>query len=296
MKIIVFGGLGFLGGHLVEELYSGGAEVVVFDRFKNESPYRSIKVPFSYFQGNVEDSGAVEEVMFGADGFVNLAGILGTSETVDNPFPSVNSNIIGALNIFTSARRHGVKGVQIAVGNHWMSNSYSITKSTAERFAFMFNKEHGTKIAVVRALNVYGERQKHLPVKKIMPTFIVSALRDNPIKIYGDGNQIMDMIYVKDVANVLAQALLKDHCIYDKVFEAGTGRKTTVNDIAEMVIKFSNSKSVIEHIAMRQGEPENSVVLGNPDTLHDLGVTELSTLEDKLPLVIDWYRENYPWK
>lgn len=298
-KVIVFGGLGFIGGHLVEELVARGMQVTVFDRLKNEAPYRKINAVYNYFQGDVTDAQAVDDVMFGADYFVNLAGILGTSETVDNPFPSVHSNIIGALNIFNAARRNKVKGVQIAVGNHWMNNSYSITKTTAERFAFMFNKEHGTKIAVVRALNAYGERQKHAPVRKIMPNFICKALRNEPIKIYGDGSQIMDMVYVKDVAQVLANAMEFEHGVYDRVFEIGTGRQTTVNEIAEMVCKFAGSKAGVEHVTMRAGEPEHAIVVGDPKTLVPLFApydVELDTLEGKLPQVINWYRENYPWQ
>jgi len=298
MKVVVFGGLGFIGGHVIEELVSRGCDVVVFDRWKSESDYRKTDAPYSLFLGDVTDAQAVDEVMFGADGFINLAGILGTSETVDNPMPSIMSNIVGGMNVLLAARRNKVKGVQITVGNHFMNNSYSISKTTQERFTLMFNKEHGTKIAVVRALNAYGERQKHKPVRKIIPNFVTKALRNEPITIYGSGNQIMDMIYVKDLAVILVAALLNDHEVYDKIFEAGSGAKTSVNDIAEMVIKYTGSTGGVVHVPMRAGEIEDSVVLGDPKTLVPLfGMpVNLDKMNEVLPQVISWYKDKYPYQ
>jgi nucleoside-diphosphate-sugar epimerase len=194
--------------------------------------------------------------------------------------------------------REGVKGVQIAVGNHFMNNTYSITKTTAERFALMFNKEHKTKIAVVRALNAYGEYQKHKPIRKITPNFVVRALRGEPIEIFGDGEQIMDMIYVKDVAEILIRSLLLDHNCYNKVFEAGTGRRTTVNEIAHMVNDLTGNKAGVKHLPMRAGEPDRSVVLGDPSTLKPLGMSadDLTPLEKGLERTVKWYRDHYNLK
>ena len=192
----------------------------------------------------------------------------------------------------------GVKGVQIAVGNHFMNNTYAITRNTAERFALMFNKEHGTKIAVVRGLNVYGEYQKHKPVKKITPNFIVKALNQQPIEVFGDGEQIMDMIYAPDIADVLVRALTREHGCYDTVFEAGTGRRTSVNMIAQIVNELCGNKARIKHLPMRAGEPKRSVVLGNPETLKPLGLSagDLTPLESGLERTIRWYRDHYDWK
>jgi len=196
---------------------------------------------------------------------------------------------MGGLNVFKAVRDYNVPAVYIAVGNHWMNNSYSITKTTAERFAFMANREWGTRIAVVRALNAYGPGQKAAPVRKIMPNLILPALRGEPIRIYGDGEQVMDMIFVEDVAEILVRALLTDHGTYDEVFEAGTGRATTVNDIAAEVVR-QVGKGVIEHVPMRPGEPEHSVVRGNPATLIPLRMPELVSLEDGLVPTIGYYR------
>ena len=297
-KILLTGGNGFIGSHVVDLLIEKGYEVTIFDRFK----YKPHREDVNFYLGDVKDRDAVFEVVSKHDGVINLAGILGTAETVNDPYPSVEVNISGALNVYEACRRFNKKGVQIAVGNWFMNNSYSITKNTAERFALMYNKEHGTKIAVVRGLNAYGPRQKARPVRKLIPNVVIPALLNKPIIIYGDGEQIMDMIYVRDVAEILVRALIMDHGIYDKVFEAGSGDDTTVNYIAELVVKLSGSKSEIQHVPMRPGEFERAIVKGDPKTLETLGYSkkDLTPLEEGLKQAIAWYKEHLdeflPWE
>lgn len=291
MKVLVTGGSGFIGSHVCDELEARGIKPIVFDRFP-----RSEMVKTDVINADIKDREAVNYAVAMTDGAINLAGILGTSETVDNPFPSAEVNILGGLNFLQALRENKKTGVQIAVGNHWMNNSYSITKTTTERFSLMFNKEHGVDVGVVRALNAYGERQKHAPIRKIVPNFVVRALRNEPIEIYGDGEQIMDMVYVRDVAMVLVDALLKK---WDKtkILEVGTGRRTTVNQLAEMVNTAAGSTAGIKHIPMRQGEIDHAVVVGDPGTLLQLYPhgPKLMSFEKGIEKTIKWYKENYDY-
>jgi UDP-glucose 4-epimerase len=294
-KILVTGGMGFIGSHTVQRLLADEHEVMVLDRQRRADPWHGA---VSIMLGDVNDAPLVYDAVQACDAVINLAGILGTAETIDEPSPSVTTNIMGALNVFkacrpTRARPHGVRGVQISVGNWFMHNSYAITKHAAERLALMFNAEHGTKIAIVRALNAYGPWQKHQPIRKIMPNLILRALTGQPIEVYGDGTQIMDMIAVEDVAQILVAAVTTEHGCYDRVMEAGTGRALTVNDIAEQVIQVSQSTSELVHLPMRAGEPPQSVVLGDPATLEPLGIKsiDLIHLERGLPPTVAWYRD-----
>lgn len=292
MRVLVTGGSGFIARHTVDRLQELGHEAIRFDR---RGP--------TDFLGDVRDATAVSEAVAVSDGVLHIAGVLGTAETISNPTPAVETNIMGSLNVFQACRQYRKRCVYITVGNYWMLNSYSISKTTAENLAWMFNREHGTEIAVVRALNAYGPRQKAEPVRKIMPNFLLPALKDEEITVYGDGSQIMDMIFVEDVADILIRALTEDHGQYlfdprrngdNKVkFEAGTGRRTTVNDIAEMVIACVG-KGHVKHVPMRGGEPEHSVVLGNPNTLRPLyggELPNLTTLERGIKRTVDYYRD-----
>lgn len=312
MKIMVTGASGFIGGHVVDNLLERGLEVIAFDRLHagevlRQGVYR--------FLGDTRDATSVDEAVAVSDGVIHLAGVLGTSETIDNPVPAVETNIRGSLNVFQAVRQYHKRAAYITVGNYWFNNTYSITKTTAEQLAWMFNREHGTKIAVVRALNAYGPRQKAAPVRKIMPNFIGEALRGEPITVYGDGEQIMDMIHVCDVADVLVRALLVNHEQYSYLpergldnlvkFEAGTGRATTVNEIAQMVLDATGG-GTINHVEMRGGEPPRSVVVGDPLTLLPLFLgtrvdldgrllvgqrnEPLIPLEDGIAETVEWYR------
>jgi UDP-glucose 4-epimerase len=202
-------------------------------------------------------------------------------------------NVLGSLNVFEACARCQKRGVYIAVGNHWMNNPYSISKTAAERFALMYNKERGTKIAVVRGLNAYGPRQKSGPVRKIMPNFIIPALKGEPLTVYGDGSQIMDMIYVTDLADILCRALLVEHGVYDMAFEAGTGTPRSVLHIAGTVICVVGSGS-IQRVAMRPGEPEQSKVLARPETmgfLFNLKRPKFVSLEEGIAKTVPFYRD-----
>jgi len=266
-----------------------GYEVSVLDtRMRQFDPYLTFRdgkpatMTPKVVLGDIRDATSVTEAVAHADGVIHLAGVLGTQETINNPRPAAETNILGGLNVFEACAQYNVPLVNIAVGNYWMNNTYSITKNTMERFADMMNKYRGTRISIVRALNAYGPRQVAAApfgpskVRKIMPAFVCRALVGDAIEIYGDGEQVMDMIYVSDVARVLVQALIATENGTLVAVEAGSGNPTTVNDIAEEVITqaamVTGKRVEVVHIPMRPGEDANSIVLGHPDTLAPLGM------------------------
>jgi UDP-glucose 4-epimerase len=289
MRVLVTGGNGFIGGHVLDRLIEQGHEPAVFDRYGR--PHRS-DVPL--IMGDIRRRDTIRAAIEEVDGVINLAGILGTSETIDQPSLTVHSNILGALHVFEACRDFHKRAVHITVGNHWMNNPYSITKSAAERFALTYNREFGAQIAVVRGLNAYGPRQKPWPVRKIMPNLAIPALSGGEILIYGDGEQLMDMIFVRDLADVLIRALTVDHRCYSSIFEAGMGAEytPTINQLAQLVVRQSGSGCRITHVPMRAGEPERSKVIGNPQTLQPLGLSaaSLMSLDEGVKETLKWYR------
>lgn len=292
MKVLVTGGSGFIGTHTIRRLLAEGHDPVVFDRQGRKSDLEVII-------GDTRDASAVTEAVAHVEGVIHLAGVLGTQETIVNPRPAVETNVLGSLNVFQAVAQYELPAVYIAVGNHWMENTYSISKTCAERFAQMFNIERAASIAIVRALNAYGPGQSvAVPfgcskVRKIIPAFVCRALSGTPIEVYGDGEQVMDMVYVEDVADVLVRALEHGPRYGNTVYEAGTGRDTTVNEIARKVIA-TVGEGAIEHLPLRPGEPPASVVLGRPHTLYPLfgKMHSLVKLEDGLARTVEWFREN----
>src|ERR1035441_9935846 len=160
---ILLTGFGFIGRHVCRELKHRGHSVAVLDR--RPDVVSAMELGVQPVIGDIRDGALMRQVIPCYDGVIHLAGLLGTAELVDDPAAAVETNILGALNVFQGCRNarglgRQVRCVHITVGNHFMDNAYAITKSTSERFARMFNIEHGTDIRVVRALNAYGPYQK----------------------------------------------------------------------------------------------------------------------------------------
>lgn len=291
MKILVTGGAGFIGRYVVDKLRIKGHFVKVLDVEKPKSS-DIFTMPDVFMEGSVLNKVKINNLIKGMDAVMHLAGILGTSETLAEPTLPAKVNILGSLNVYKACREYGKKCCTITVGNHFMNNTYAITKTAAERFALMFNKEFGTEIAVVRGLNAYGPGQKAKPVRKVIPNFIIPALNQEVITIYGTGNQIMDFIYVEDLAEILCRALLNEHGVYDKIFEAGSGNRTSISYIAEQVKLLAASTSTIEYKPMRPGETKDSVVIANTKTLEPLDFKEFTSLSEGLRNTIEFYRQH----
>lgn len=289
MRVLVTGGNGFIGSHVVDNLQAAGFEVTVLDRAGERGLFPNMSV--RTFLGDIRNPESVHEAVIHNDGVIHLAAILGTQETITHPSFSVDVNIHGSLNVFEACRLYGCPAVYVGVGNHWMNNTYSISKTCAERFAFMYNKERGAKIAVVRGLNVYGPGQKYKPVRKMIPNFILPALKGEEITVYGDGTQVMDLLYVTDFAEILKRALIMDHGNYSAVMEAGMGENITVNEIVDLVLKLIESKSGVKHVGMRPGEEPNSTVVADPSTLSPLkfSVSDMVPIQEGLTRTIEYY-------
>lgn len=298
--VLVTGGNGFIGSYVVRNLLQQGEKVLVLDRRNSTVP----EVESIY--GDVRDEVHVTEAMAHATSWIHLAGVLGTQETVNNPRPAAYTNIIGGLNVLEAATQYKLPGVIITIGNYWEQNTYSITKYAMERFAAMYRKERGLPVTTVRALNAYGPGQvasaPYGPgkVRKIVPALVCRALDGVALEIYGDGQQVMDQIHVADVAEILVRSLIKTRVdgAFNDVIEAGTGRDTTVNDIASIIQKEvqeqANIMAPIKHLPMRPGETPGSVVLADTRNLAwvDIYPNQLVTLEDGLKETVTYYR-NY---
>jgi UDP-glucose 4-epimerase len=304
--VLVTGGNGFIGRYVVEELQKRGKAVSVLDRHMHRSDGgpSGRKGDVDLFFGDVKDAGLVSEAVAHVDGVIHLAGVLGTQETVAHPRAAAETNILGGLNVIEACAQYDVPLINIAVGNYWMNNTYSITKNSIERFVEMTRKYRGKAMGSVRALNAYGPRQVPVPpygpsrVRKILPSFICRALSDEPIEIYGDGQQVMDMIWVADVAFILVSALehLDMHGNIETI-EAGTGRATTVNDIADAVhvevLTQADIDADIKHLPMRPGEDERAIVKADTSTLEVLGIKpdKLMPLEQGVAETVTYFME-----
>ena len=299
MKVLVTGGMGFIGRYVVEDLQSRGHTPIIFDHHRRLA--EDYPTDVEVFQGDIMDDIAVTEAMAHAEGWIHLAAVLGTQETITNPRPAAHSNLMGGLNILEAASQYSIPGSYIAVGNHWMNNTYSITKTMIERFIDMFNKYRGTKVNIVRAVNAYGPRQVAVApfgpgkVRKITPSFVCRALTGLPVEVYGDGKQVSDMVYVGDVAQALVTALEKasNGNVFDVPVEVGPEHNSTVQEVAETVIRLTDSESELVNLPMRPGEIPGAVVKADVSTLElvDMHPETLVPLDEGMIKTIDYFKE-----
>jgi UDP-glucose 4-epimerase len=172
----------------------------------------------------------------------------------------------------------------------------------------MFNKERGTRVNNVRVVNAYGPRQMAAApygpgkVRKITPAFVCRALTGQPIEVYGDGNQVSDMVYVTDVAQALVTALEKAEqaILFPKAVEVGPkypGFARTVNDIARLIIEVCVEKGFdeveLKHLPMRPGETPGAVVVADAATLEwvDMVPEDLVSLRTGMEETVDYFIE-----
>lgn len=257
MKIGITGGAGFIGGHVCEELVARGHKPVVFDRAG-----RCGVTGAEFFMGDVRDAVAVTELAAHTDAIIHLAAVLGTQETVGNPGPAAETNILGGINVLNACKEHRRPLVYAGVGNHWHNNTYSTTKTCVERLLCQYRDEFELRAATVRPTNAYGPRQAVAPpfgpavVRKITPAFVCRALTNTAPEVYGDGERVSDMVWVKDVATVFCTTI--EHLGAGKAvkypIEVGPTKSRTVKQIAELVNEITGNSAGVSHAPMRPGE------------------------------------------
>ncbi len=282
MKALVTGATGFIGKHLIRELTQGGNEVVGFDKKQ-----RSMATEF--VQGDIV-SFNFDEILDDVDVVFHLAGLLGTTELFHRIIEAEKVNVLGTLNLLESMRRNGVeKIVFTSKPNVWKYNVYTITKENCERYLEMYREIYGFKPVITRPFNVYGPGEYLIEYRKAVPYFIIAALRNEPVEVFGDGEQTMDMIYVDDTVKALVKCAEK---VPKETVEIGTSEPIKVKDLAKKIVKLTNSKSKISYKPMRKGETNPKYICANGNMEQLLGFKPITDLEEGLNITMKWYKEH----
>ena len=287
MKAVVTGGSGFVGSFIAEELAKDpGCEVTIFDIAR---PELQLKKNMRYVEGDVRYYEEVEMVIRGAEEVYDIAGVLGTFELMGINPRAIQTNIQGAVHVLEACRKNDVKRVfHPTKPNDWL-NTYSITKFAAEQFCLMYQQNYGMSIAALKWFNAYGPRQHLYPIRKAVPLFIVQAMHNKPLQVFGDGSQTVDLIYAEDVAKVALKATRKMGRV-GKILDLGSGIPITVKELAELIIKHTGSRSKVEHLPMRPGEPEKSNIAADVEPLKKHLDVHFTSFEDGIEKTIQYYK------
>jgi UDP-glucose 4-epimerase len=320
MRALVTGGAGFIGSHLSDALLSSGCTVVVLD---NESTGRAENVPdrATYVRGSVTDPNDVETAFaHGIDVVFHLAGQASTIRAFAEPEADLVTNVTGTLNIIAACIRHRVPRILYAssmtVYGHPETlpineeqparpiSYYGVTKYAAERYlmATAMRADLGFTLhaTAFRMFNVYGPRQRlDNPYQGVMGIFVGNVLRDEPIAVFGDGEQTRDFIHVRDVTAAWLSAVDKP-AAFNQVFNLGSGQRISINRLIDAVLVAGGRQRTnypITHGATRPGDQRHMVadIQRVQDTLHWSPAISFETgLRDTLDWARNELRNNRP--
>jgi UDP-glucose 4-epimerase len=268
MRVAVTGGAGFIGQAVVKELEDRDHAPIVLDA---KDGFDIVNAPLDRLRD--------------ADAVIHLAGMLGTEELFGRTEQAIDVNVKGASRVLAACAEYGVRFVGISMPEVW-DNVYQVTKRAATGLAHAWHKHYGVPVSHVRAYNVFGPYQKIVGVRKIVPTFSVLGWQQQPLTIWGDGSQTVDLIHVRDVARMMVDALAFGDC---EVFDAGTGYSQSVNDVAHMTLAATGSTAGLAYGPMRKGEHPTNIVAGG-EGWDKLG-WKPEFRHDDLIDTINWYKQ-----
>lgn len=288
MKICVTGGCGFIGTNMLITLKQRypAADITAIDI---RNPLHSID-GVTYRTVDVRDRREFTEALSGSDMIFHLAALIGTHESFTDPQATFDTNVGGTLNVLDFAREHGTSVYVAGMPGIW-NNPYSISKDAGVRLLLSYAEAYDIPACSLRWFSVYGPYQYVARYNKAVPTFINCALKDIPIPIYGDGEQIADYIYVEDAVNAAIDMVESKQ--WGNVYECATGVGISVNHLVEKIVAMCNSTSQQEHIPMRRGEPIGAQVVANIHPLqHAIPSFKARSLQEGLQMTIEHFREH----
>lgn len=265
-KVLIFGGFGFLGLNLIQRLVSEHSQITVLDI--NPPPLKAISKNVTYFTGNITDSGLVKKLLIENELLFNLAGRSGPANSMEDPTIDLKINVESVLNILQAAKEVNpslkivfpgsrlefgrIKNLPVSEDAPMRPTSiYGIHKLTAEKYHLAFFDNFGLRTTVLRISNPYGPHLTQTnPGYNIFNYFIDVALKGETIKIFGDGLQKRDYIYVEDLIDVFLQ--VGQSTITDgQVYNIGFGKGFSLMEVAQTIIRVTE-KGKIEQVPWKE--------------------------------------------
>ncbi len=278
LRILVTGGAGFIGSHLVDRLLKEGFEVTVVDNLstgqrENITQHKDRK-DFHFIKGDIQDRTLVKKAVENVDAVFHEAARVSVPKSVENPLLTNEVNVSGTLNLLEACRNSDLKrfihassssiyGETEMLPKHEMQmpqpiSPYAVSKLAAENYVKIYHRVYGLNTVCLRYFNVYGPRQIYSAYSGVIPIFINRLLNNEPPIIYGDGKQTRDFTFVQDVVEANMLALTKETAI-GEIFNIATGTQITINQLATMLQQIMNKTDLKpEYTDPRPGDIKHS--------------------------------------
>jgi len=276
-KVVITGGAGFIGSHLAEELVSQGYQIIIIDNLVNGKMENIAELlkrdDVEFVKGSITDLALMRKLFQGVKYIFHQAALTRVPHSIDDPLTTNETNIKGTLYVLMAARENDVKKVIYASSSSVYGevrtlpqkenmptnplSPYGLTKLAAEYYCEIFRKIYGLSTISLRYFNVYGSRQdptSHYATAVV--AFIGRISQNLPPVIFGDGKQSRDLTFVEDVvrANILAAESKAEG-----VFNIGSGKSTTVNQLADLILRLTGKNLKPIYQSARLGDPRRTL-------------------------------------
>jgi UDP-glucose 4-epimerase len=277
MNILVTGGAGFIGSHLVRALLKAGHSVRVIDNLSTGRLHRlePVLASIQFIEADICDREAVERAIHGIEGVFHEAAVPSVSRSVADPVGSTNTNVIGTVTLLNACRFAGVKRLVFAASSSAYGSApdlpkveticpnpmspYAVSKLCGEQFCQVFADLGFVETVCLRYFNVFGPMQD--PASQyaaVIPKFAVSILNGRTLTVEGDGTQTRDFTYIDNVVEANIKALLAEGCS-GQVFNIGCGFRFDLNELIRQLGEIVGREPKVEYIAPRPGDVPHSL-------------------------------------
>jgi dTDP-glucose 4,6-dehydratase len=309
--VLVTGGAGFIGSHLVDALLADvNARVTVLDRLSIGGSRANLEQHdddprFTFVLGDVNDEALVRELVGGVDAVIHAAAESHVDRSIDASRGFLESNVMGTQSVLEAVRAAGVRMLMISTdevygegareGGSFSEDApiaprspYAASKAAADLLCAAYRTTYGVDVTVVRGTNAYGPRQ----IERVIPTFTISALEGVPIPVYADGTERREFLHVHDWARAAITVL--DRGESGVLYNIGGGTELSNRELAEKIVALVGaSEDLIAFVPDRPGHDFRYGVTA--DRLEGLGWSPAVVFDDGLAATVDWYREHREW-
>ncbi len=317
MKILVTGGAGFVGSHLVRMLLTGAltghdaTRVTVLDAFTyagNRANLAEVQTNpgLRVVAGDIGDAALVDRLVPGHDAIVNLAAETHVDRSITGPAPFVTTNVVGTQVLLDAALRHGVgRFLQVSTDEVYGSlntgswhegtavaprSPYSASKAGADLLALAYWHTHALPVLVTRAINTFGPYQHP---EKLIPRFVTGLLDGRPVPLYGDGLQVRDWMHVADHCRGLELVLREGRP--GQIYHLGAGHELTNAALAHRLVALTGADPGLVRPAEDRKGHDRRYALDTGKARTELGFVPRIGFESGLAATVEWYRTHRGW-